>query len=125
MSAMSRINLYFDYQSILQFLPILMIFLSSCTALAFGKETNKVLEVWETDEHQIRLVLNEAWSGPANYRYILYKKGVFKKKIAISYSGTTLDDDDSCSISFMPPDSFNGPVIHKFDKCKTKVLQTE
>jgi hypothetical protein len=104
--------------------PAALLYLPACTALAFSKETNQVLQEWKTGRHEVRLVRNQGWAGPPNYRYILYKKGIIKKKIAISYSGVSTDDD-SCSVSFVPPGSFEGPETYRFDKCKTLVTKVE
>lgn len=122
---MPCINKRFNDHILLLMILILSVCLHSCTAWTFGKETNKTQKIWKTANHEIRLVLNQAWSGPANYRYLLYKRSMFKKKLAISYSGTSLDDDDSCAISFMPLDSFDGPTTYTFDKCKIVVIKVE
>ena len=98
---------------------ILLLIVQSCVSAGF-KETNKTIQIWKTEDHKISLVLNQAWSGPANYQYLLYKKGLIKKKISVFYSGTTLDDD-SCSITFLTRGVLEGGYAYIFDKCKLTV----
>jgi hypothetical protein len=95
----------------------------ACTVKAFSKETNEVLNNWNLQEYKITLVLNSAWSGPSNYRYLLYEKKHPKKQIGISYSGTTLDDDDKCIIQFKPGDGFDTINNYIFNKCENKITR--
>src|SRR5687767_3099583 len=92
---------------------------TSCTAWAF-KDKNEVRKTWIISKYKVNLVYNQGWAGPANYQYILYKKGLLKKRIGISYSGMD-QNDDSCLIKFKPGDGFVGADNYSFDKCTNEI----
>jgi len=109
---------------ILLFLLIIVIpFQQACTMRAFPKETNEVLNKWEVQGYKITLVLNSAWSGPGNYRYLIYENKRPAKQIGISYSGTILQDDDKCLIKFKPGDGSGNTNNYVFDKCQNLITK--
>ena len=92
----------------------------------FSRESNEILNEKEIDEYTVQLVDNQAWSGPGNYRYIL-RKGLFNTRIGISYSGTTLDDDDVCIIVFKEGEGLSDKDKENyiFDKCENTIKRIE
>jgi hypothetical protein len=122
---MYRLNAHLN-NFLLLLIPLLALWLCSCVALSFGREKNETEKVWKTDRHEIRLYYSRAWAGPPIYKYVLYKKRIFKKELAVSYSGRSVkDDDSSCLISFVPLDSIYGPIIYSFDKCNNVVTKNQ
>ena len=98
---------------------LLLCYGTSCTAWAF-KDKNEIRKTWIISKYKVNLVYNQGWAGPANYQYILYKRGLFKKRIGISYSGLD-QNDDSCLIKFKPGDGFDDVDNYSFDKCKDEL----
>jgi hypothetical protein len=89
------------------------------------KDKVEEIDHWEIEGYKIVLLKRTGIAGPENFRYDLYSNrffGLFKNRIGISYSGTLLNDDDSCLVIFKDEDGYDfNNEIYKFDKCKLTI----
>ena len=70
---------------------------------------------WELNQNfVVRLERSSSWAGPENFRYILSSGD---NQVGVSYSGTSLTDDEGCVIQFKPDDGFGTKINYIWDKC--------
>lgn len=87
-----------------------------CIGRAF-KDKNELVDKWTVDGYDIKLIRNQGWVGPQNYRYQLYRLGS-KKQLGICYAGQSINDD-GCHLVFRDGEGYQGDrAIFVYDKCK-------
>lgn len=86
------------------------------------RDKNEVVDKWTVGGYEIKLIRNQGWAGPQNYRYNLYRLGN-KKLLGICYAGQSIDDD-GCHLVFKKGQGYqvSDRGIFVYDKCKQIVF---